>query len=158
MAATNKRIITMAAAAAFGLAAPSVTWAGTPVELSNSQLDHITAGGAIVISSADAAATGVLTLTGTNVNSIVAGGQSAYPQQPAFTNDAGASDGTAVSVGSNLSQQNAPPASSGTAVNTAGAANGNLVINHTFNHTTHGVGGVTFQAGWTFVYGAWVGL
>ena len=100
----------------------------------------------------------MLTLTSTNVNSIVAGGHAGNPQQPAFTNDAGASDGTAVSVGSNLSQQNAPPASSGTSVTTAGAAQGNLVINHTFNYTTHGVGGVTFQTGWTFVYGGWVGL
>ncbi len=126
--------------------------------LSDSRLDHITAGGASVFSSADAAAAGVLALTGTNVNSVVAGGQPIFPQQPAFTNVAGASDGAAVSVGSNLSQQNAPPASSGTTVSTGGTADGNLVINHTFNHTTQGVGGVTFQAGWTFVYGGWVGL
>jgi hypothetical protein len=41
---------------------------------------------------------------------------------------------------------------------TGGSANGNLVINSTINQTVHGAGGVTFQAGWTFVYGAWVGL
>ena len=158
MAANKYPLITTVAVTVFWLAVPSTTWAGTPIELNSSQLDHITAGGAAVVSSANAQAGGVLSLTSTNVNSIVAGGVAPNPQQPAFTNDAGAADGTAVSVGSNLSQQNAPPASSGTSVTSAGAAQGNQVINHTFNYTTHGIGGVTFQTGWTFVYGGWTGL
>lgn len=158
MAARKNSLVAAAATAVFLLAVPCVTWAGSPVALSDAQLDHITAGGANVSSSADAQAAGVLSLTGTYVNSIVAGGQSPYPQQPAFSTSAGASDGTAVSVGSNLSQQNAPPASSGTSVTTGGSAQGNQVINHTFNYTAHGVGRVTFQTGWTFVYGGWTGL
>jgi len=33
-----------------------------------------------------------------------------------------------------------------------------MVVNHTFNYTAQGVGGVQAQVGWTFVYGAWIGL
>ena len=46
----------------------------------------------------------------------------------------------------------------GTSVTTSGNAAGNMVVNSTYNQTVHGAGGVTFQAGWTFVSGAWVGL
>ena len=139
------------------LAAPSVTWAGTPVELSASQLDQVTAGGANVGGSSTASASGVFTLTQTTGNSIVVGGTSPY-QQPGFSSTAGASDATATAVGTNLGAQNAPPPSSSTSVTTGGTAQGNLVITSTVNHTTNGVGGVTFQAGWTFVYGTWFGL
>jgi hypothetical protein len=57
-----------------------------------------------------------------------------------------------------LGLQGEPPPSSSTSVTTAGAAEGNLVINSTINRTIQGAGGVTFQAGWTFVSGSWVGL
>jgi len=61
-------------------------------------------------------------------------------------------------VGSNLAVQGMPPPSSSTSVATGGTTDGNLVINSSFNHTTQGAGGVTFQAGWTFAYGTWMGL
>jgi hypothetical protein len=54
--------------------------------------------------------------------------------------------------------QGMPPPSSSTSVTTGGTADGNLAINSSFNHTTQGIGGVTFQAGWTFAYGTWMGL
>jgi len=129
-----------------------------PMVLTNGQLDRITAGAAIVTSSTDAQAAGVLALASVASNSVVAGGTAPFKSQPGLTNSAGAADGTAVAVGTNLGQQNQPPPSSGTSVTTAGAAEGNLVITATVNHTFQGAGGVTAQVGWIFVAGAWVGL
>jgi hypothetical protein len=134
------------------------TLADGPMVLTNGQLDRITAGAAIVTSSTDAQAAGVLALVNTTSNSVVAGGTSPFKGQPGLTNTAGGADGTAVAVGTNLGLQGEPPPSSATSVTTAGAAEGNLVRNWTYNQTFQGAGGVTLQAGWTFVYGAWVGL
>lgn len=146
------------AVAIFALAVSSVAQAGQPLALSDAQLDRVTAGEATVMSSTNAQANGVFALTQTGSNSIVAGGVAPYAGQPGLTDDAGASDGTATAVGTNLAVQGAPPASSGTSVTTGGSAAGNLVVNATYNNTVHGAGGVTFQSGYTFVYGAWVGL
>jgi hypothetical protein len=154
--ASNTRLV-LGALFASTLMTSATAWAGGPVELTNAQLDHITAGAATVAGSVDAVATGLLALTTTNTSSIAVGGGSAYPQQPGYTNDAAAVDGTAVSVGSNFGQQGAPPSSS-TSVKTAGAAVGNQVTNVTTNYTGHFAGGVTIQSGWTFVYGGWSGL
>lgn len=139
------------------LAAPSVARSGAPFALEPAQLDRITAGGASVGSSSTATAAGIFTLTQTSGNSLVVGGASPY-QQPGFSSTAGATDGTALAVGTNLGAQGAPPPASATSVVTGGTAQGNMVISSTMNHTTQGVGGVTFQAGWTFVYGTWFGL
>ena len=157
MTASTAKMLIVAGAAILGLAAPTTTRAGNPVELTNDQLDRVVAGGATVTSVADSQALGVFTLSRTTGNALAVAGDSPIPQQPAFATNAGAAEGTAVAVGTNLGVGGAAP-SSGTSVTTAGAAQGNMVINSTFNHTTQGVGGVTFQAGWTFVYGAWVGL
>jgi len=137
--------------------AASAAAGGTAV-LTDQMLDRVTAGGAIVVTSADAQALGVLSLTNATGNSLVVGGPSPYPGQPGLAPSMGAAEGTAVAVGTNLAFQNQPPPSSATSVITNGAADGNLVIKSTINHTTTGAGGVTFQAGWTVVYGAWVGL
>jgi hypothetical protein len=132
--------------------------AGSPMALSNDQLDRVTAGAATVASSVNAQALGALALTTTTSNSIVAGGIAPYPGQPGLTDDTGAADGTAVAVGTNVGLQGEPPPSSSTSVTTSGSANGNLVITSTINRTIQGAGGVTLQAGWTFVSGNWVGL
>ena len=158
MTASSAKMLIVAGAAILGLAAPTTTRAGNPVELTNDQLDRVVAGGATVTSIADSQATGVFTLSRTTGNALVVAGDSPIPQQPAFATNAGAAEGTAVAVGTNLGVSGAAAPSSGTSVTTAGTAQGNMVINSTFNHTTQGAGGVTFQAGWTFVYGAWVGL
>ncbi len=129
-----------------------------PMVLTNGQLDRITAGAATVVSSTDAQAAGVLALVNTTSNSVVTGAVSPFKGQPGLTNTTGAADGTAVAVGTNLALQGEPPPSSSTSVTTAGVADGNLVINSTYNQTIHGVGGVTAQVGWTFVSGSWVGL
>lgn len=133
-------------------------FAGGRLALTDGQLDRITAGGGIVVSTTDAAAFGVVGLTATTSNSVVGQGVSPYPGQPQLGVTAGAADGTALAVGTNLGRTGQPPSSSATNVQTAGVADGNLLINSTINQTVHGAGGVTFQAGWTFVYGAWVGL
>ncbi len=130
--------------------------AGGPMVLTDRQLDGVTAGAAIVGSSSDAQAAGVLALTSTTSNAIVAGGVAPYPGQPGLTDDTGFTDATATGQGTNLGQAGEPPTSSGTAVTTGGAANGNQVFTSTFNYTVKGAGGVTFQVGWTVVSGAWV--
>lgn len=144
--------------AALGLALPTTSWAGHPVPLSDAQLDAVTAGGAAVLSSSNAGASGVFTLDYTTSNSVVFGGATPFPQQPGLTNSLGISDGTAVAMGTNIGNHDAPPPSSGTSVTTAGTAVGNQVIITNFNYTTQGAGGLTFQAGWTVAYGGWTGL
>ena len=131
--------------------------ANGPATLTDRQLDRVTAG-AIVGGSSDAQAAGVFTLTGTTSNSFLTQDASPYPGQPGLGPIGGVSEGTALSVGTNLGVQGAPPASGTTSVVTGGNADGNLAFNFTVNQTVHGAGGVTFQAGWTFVYGSWVGL
>jgi hypothetical protein len=133
-------------------------FAGSPMVLTNSQLDSVTAGAAAVASSTDAQAVGVFTIANTTSNSVVAGGTAPFKGQPGLTDTAGLTTGTAVAVGTNLGLQGEPPPSSTTSVTTAGAADGNLVITSTFNYTVHGAGGVTAQTGYTFVAGAWVGF
>jgi hypothetical protein len=128
--------------------------------LTDGQLDRVTAGGtAIVVTASDAAAAGVVALTETAGNSLVIPEESPYPGQPNLHPTGGVAEGTALAVGNNIfGQPNQPPASANTSVTTVGAATGNMVINSTFNHTVQGAGGVVFQVGWTFVYGAFLGL
>jgi hypothetical protein len=146
------------AAAGLILCGTASALAGSPHALTDRQLDHVTAGGATVVASTDAQAAGVIALVATTGNSLAGQGISPYPGQPELGNSVGVADGTAVAVGTNLGQQGQPPASSNTAVMTAGIADGTHLISSTVNQTARGAGGVTFQAGWTFVYGSWGGL
>jgi hypothetical protein len=157
MKAMQRSVLGLAAAGTL-LYGAGAALAGSPVVLSNDQLDHITAGEAIAVSSTDAQAAGVVAITGTTSNAVVAGGVAPFKGQPGLTDDTAATDGTATAVGTNLGVSGEPPASSSTNVTTGGSATGNQVISSSFNQTVHGAGGVTFQAGWTFVSGAWVGL
>lgn len=144
-----------------GLTSASLTLAGAagamaqPMSLADGQLDGVTAGAVTVVSSTDAAAVGALTLTGTTSNTVAIrqGSQS----QPGLGVNAGLAEGTAVAVGKNVGFTNSPT-STATNVQTAGTADGNLTLSRTVNYTVQGAGGVQFQAGWTFVYGAWIGL
>ena len=154
MTADTRRVINLAAAATL-IITPFLARAGSPKELTNDQLDRVTAGAIAVNSSAGSQASGVLNLTATGGNSLVT---SSPLFAPGLSSSAGAADGTALAVGSNLAVQGMPPPSSSTSVTTGGTADGNLAINSSFNHTTQGAGGVTFQAGWTFAYGTWMGL
>jgi hypothetical protein len=158
MQAIRTSFLGLAAAGAV-LCGAAAARADGPMVLTPRQLDRVTAGSsAIVISSTDAQASGVVSLATTTSNSVVTGGVQPFAGQPNLTNTGGAADGTALAVGTNLGFSGNPAPSTGTSVVTAGAADGNLVVNSTINHTVQGAGGVTFQAGWTFVYGAWVGL
>lgn len=133
--------------------------AHSPITLTDKQLDRVSAGAvSFVASTADAASSGVLGLTQTSGNSLIVGEPSLYPSQPGLAAGAGLADGVAVALGTNLGVKGGPAPGAVTAVQTGGAATGNLVINTGINYRVQGAGGVQFQAGWTFVYGAWVGL
>ena len=133
--------------------------AHSPIALTDRQLDRVSAGAvSIVGSTSDAASTGVLGITQTSGNSLIVGEPSIYKDQPGLAAGAGLAEGVAVALGTNLGVKGAPPPSAATSVQTGGAATGNLVINTGINYSVQGAGGVQFQAGWTFVYGAWVGL
>lgn len=144
--------------AAFFIPCSCVARAGGPIALTEGQLDLVTAGGASVLSSADALGQGVFATATTTGNTFVTQGASQVPGNPGLGTSMGVAVGTAVGVGTNLGVAGAAPASSGTAVTTAGSADGNYVLKSTNNYTVQGAGGLTFQAGWTVVYGAWIGL
>lgn len=143
-----------------GVASAGLTLLGTtagiahPVTLADGQLDGVTAGAVTVVSITDAAATGSFSLAGTTSNTF--GVRQAGASQPGLGVNAGVAEGTAVSVGTNLGFGKAPT-STATSVQTAGTADGNVRLTQGTNYTVQGAGGVTFQAGWTFVYGAWIG-
>lgn len=146
------------AAAAVVLSGSGTARAGGPIALTDGQLDRVTAGGATVVSSADAQGLGVFSTATTTGNSFVTQGASQVPGNPGLGTSMGVAVGTAVGVGTNLGVQGAAPASSGTAVTTAGVADGNFVLTSSNNYAVQGAGGVTFQVGWTVVYGSWIGL
>jgi hypothetical protein len=126
-----------------------------PMRLADSQMDGVTAGAVTVVTSNDAGATGPLSIAGTTSNTFAV--RNAPQSQPGLGVNAGLAEGTAVAVGTNVGFTKGPTSAS-TSVQTAGAADGNLQITQGVNYTVQGAGGVQFQAGWTFVYGAWVGL
>jgi hypothetical protein len=125
-----------------------------PTPLADSQMDGVTAGAVTVITSNDAAATGPLSIAGTTSNTYA--GHAAPQSQPGLGVNVGLAEGTAVAVGTDVGFTKGPTSAS-TSVQTAGAADGNLQITQGVNYTVQGAGGVQFQAGWTFVYGAWIG-
>jgi long-subunit fatty acid transport protein len=132
--------------------------AGNPAALTDRQLDRVTAGGGTVLGSADAQASGALSLAGTNTQSLLVSGPSPYPGQPEYGGTAVLAQGNATTIANNAFVPNLPPASSSTNVTTAGVADGNLVLKWEKNFIIQGGGGVTAQYGFTIVYGAWVGL
>jgi hypothetical protein len=125
-----------------------------PAPLADQQLDIVTAGAVSVASVTDAAGLGPLVLTGTTSN--VVAGQMSTDTQPLGVS-AGLADGTAVAIASNAGFATGPK-STATNVQTVGAADGNVQIVSSVNRTVQGAGGVQFQAGWTFVFGAWIGI
>lgn len=143
------------------LTSTSLTLAGAasamaqPTFLADGQLDGVTAGAVTVISSTDAAAVGALSIAGTTSNTYA--GRQGSTSQPSLGVNAGLAEGTAVAVGTNVGFTNSPTGAT-TNVQTAGVSDGNLTVNRTVNYTVQGAGGVQFQAGWTFTYGAWIGL
>ncbi len=143
---------------ALAVIVPAEAWAGNPVELTDGQLDRVTAGLATVLGVAGAQATGALVITQTGTSSLGVGGGAPFPDQPVLQDDAAATVASAVAQGTNANTPGLPPPTSSTSVTTQGSAVGNLVIGYTFNTTVHGAGNVTAQLGYTVVFGMWAGL
>ena len=126
------------------LALSPAAHAGAPFELTNNQLDRVTAG-ATGSAVSDALAQGGVALTGTSVITLV----NSVPQPPGvpsvFDTTTGVGIGEAVSSGSK---------SSNTSVTTGATAAGNRVLTFSGNGTTS-VLGVNVQAGFTLAQGSW---
>jgi hypothetical protein len=158
MRAVRQLSVLSLAAAATLLSSGLTAQAGGPLALTDRQMDRVTAGGATVGSSADAYGLGVFATATTTGNTFVTQGASPVPGNPGLGTSMGVAVGSAVGVGTNLGVSGAAPPSSGTSVTTSGTADGNFVINSTSNYVLQGAGGVTYQLGYTVVYGGWIGL
>jgi hypothetical protein len=128
--------------------------AGSPVPLTDHQLDHVTAGSAIVTSSADAAATGLNVMASTLANSILGTNQGV---EDGFGSEGGVGSSVAVAWGLNpLGNSNgAPPATSSTNATSGGAAQGNYTLTIGGGATSSALG-QTIQVSTTSVYGVFV--
>jgi hypothetical protein len=134
------------------LCASTIASAGGPVVLGDGQLDRVTAGGALVFSTADAQATGLITQASAGANSAFGSNTGV---QDGFGSEAGVTSGTAVSLGSNGAAKGGPPATSSTSVTTGGVPEGNYTMTISANKTSSALG-LTIQGGFTFVYGVFV--
>ncbi|HUK07061.1 MAG TPA: hypothetical protein VLX09_04255 [Stellaceae bacterium] len=124
--------------------------AGSPQQLTDGQLDRVTAGSFVVFSSADEQATGLITMGSSSANSVVG----SIPTVVAgFDTQGGIASGEATSFGTNGAGTGLPPATSSTSVTTGGTPDGNYNIVITTNRTSS-AGGLTIQGGFTSVYSA----
>ncbi|MGA8548798.1 MAG: hypothetical protein WB678_01045 [Stellaceae bacterium] len=126
--------------------------AGGAVALTDGQLDHVTAGSAIVSSSAIAQATGLITIATTGSNSALGSNASV---EDGFGSEGGVTVGTAVAYGTNSGAPGDPPASSSTDVSTGGVAQGNFTLTLSGGGKVS-AGNMTIQAGFTSVYGVFI--
>ncbi len=149
MGSTSKVFVTalMAAAPLVGLSLAAD--AKSPIELSNSQLDRITAGANTVDASATGLGTGAFSISSSNTNSVVGVNPGA---NPVLYSQGGLAVGTAVGYGTNFGNQQ-QPASSSTDVTTGGTADGNFQANVSNNVRLSALG-LTVQIGFTSTYGA----
>lgn len=145
--ARKLRTLTLSLAAGGALLCASAgARAGKPVALTDGQLDHVTAGSAIVFSTAAAEATGKITAASTGSNSAFGSTQGV---EDGFGSEGGISTGSAVAFG-----MNGNPSSS-TNVTTGGAVQGNFTLVISGGGKVI-AGGLTVQAGFTSVYGVFV--
>ncbi|HJU19090.1 MAG TPA: hypothetical protein VJ770_21755 [Stellaceae bacterium] len=144
---------TLAAAGAL-LWASAGAYAGAPVALTDHQLDHVTAGSAIVFSNADAQATGLNVSATTLSNSILGTNQGV---ENGFGSEGGVGSSVAVAWGLNPlgNSGGAPPPSSSTSATSGGAAQGNFTLSIGGSGTSSALG-QTIQISTTAVYGAFV--
>lgn len=126
--------------------------AGSPTSLTDRQLDGVTAGGALVFSTADAQAAGLITMASAGANSVFGSNQGV---ENGFGSESGIASGTAVSLASNGAAKGAPPPASATNVTTGGVPEGNYTMVISANRTSSALG-LTVQGGFTFVYGVFV--
>ena len=140
------------AAAGAILFAAATAQAGSPTPLTDRQLDNVTAGGAIVFSSADAMAAGLITAASAGTDSVFGSNTGV---QDGFGSEAGLTAGTAVSLASNGAAKGGTPATGSTSVTTGGIPEGNYTMVFSANRTSSALG-LTIQGGFTFVYGVYV--
>jgi hypothetical protein len=154
VAASTKTLIFFSAAAGVLLCMSTIADAGGPVSLTDSQLEHVTAGSAIVFSTADAQATGLKTSATTLSNSILGTNPSV---EDGFGSEGGVSSGVAVASGLNPfgNKSGAPAPTMSTNVTTGGTAQGNFTQGFSVGTTNTGLG-QTIQIGFTSVYGAFI--
>ncbi|MGC2201351.1 MAG: hypothetical protein WA633_14565 [Stellaceae bacterium] len=163
MSGNTKTLRFFLTAAGALLCSSAIAQAGSAVALSEGQLDHITAGSAIVASTADAQATGLKTYATTLSSSILGTNQSV---ENGFGSEGGNTSGVAVAWGLNpfgnkggngltVTGDPAPAPSSSTNVTTGGAAQGNYTQTIS-GGTTNTALGQTIQIGFTSVYGVFV--
>lgn len=113
--------------------ATATAHAGAVKLLTDGQLDGVTAGGALVFSTADAQAAGLITMASTGANSVIGSNPGV---EFGFGSESGIASGTAVSLASNGAAKGAPPATSGTNVTTGGAPEGNSTMVISANSTS----------------------
>jgi hypothetical protein len=126
--------------------------AGGPVALTDGQLDRVTASGALVFSTADAQAAGLIVQASSGANSAFGSNQGV---QDGFGSESGLATGTAVSLATNGAAKGGPAATSSTSVTTGGFPEGNYTMTITANRTSSALG-LTIQGGFTFVYGVFI--
>jgi hypothetical protein len=149
----NIKMLNLSSAAAGALLLVAVTaHAGSPNQLTDQQLDRITAGGALVFATADAQAAGLITMASTGANTVFGSNQGV---QDGFGSESGIAAATAVSLASNGAAKGASPASSSTSVTTGGVPEGNYTMVFSANRTSTALG-LTVQGGFTFVYGVFI--
>jgi hypothetical protein len=152
MSTTSAKFWRLSAITLALLLATTTTRAGSPQQLTDGQLDHVTAGAFVVFSTADEQATGLIVLGSSSANSVVG----SIPTVVAgFDTQGGIASGEATSFGNNGAGTGLPPATSSTSVTTGGTPDGNFNIVITTNRTSS-AGGLTIQGGFTSVYSALV--
>jgi len=147
---TKKLIFSLAGIGGM-LCGSAIAYAGGAIPLGDSQLDRVTASGALVFSTADAQATGLIVQASSGANSAFGSNTGV---QDGFGSEAGLASGTAVALGSS-GQAKGGPATSSTSVTTGGVPEGNYTMTITANRTSSALG-LTIQGGFTFVYGVFV--
>jgi len=135
-----------------GVFGTATAQAGDLQPLSDRQMDRVSAGGALVFSTADALAVGLITQASAGANSAFGSNTGV---QDGFGSEAGLATGEAVSFASNGARKGGPPPSGGTSVMTGGVPEGNYTMAISANRTSSALG-LTIQGGFTFVYGVFV--
>jgi hypothetical protein len=154
MPGSTKTLTFLWLAAGVLLCTSALAYAGGPIALQDSQLERITAGSALVSSSADAQATGLKAFSSTLSGSILGTNQGV---ENGFGSEGGVTSGAAVAWGLNPlgNSTGAAPPTSSTNVTTAGVAQGNFTLTIGGGGTSSALG-QTIQVGTMSVFGVFV--
>jgi hypothetical protein len=125
------------------IACATVAQAASTYQLTDYQLDAVTAGAVSVDGTSLAAAQGQHILTATNTTAVAVG--TTGPVEGASVQAALISGGAQASGAGGDN-------SAATSVLTSGQASGSLTYTNSVNWTVNGIGGASISGGWTFVY------